>query len=166
MDGVGGFDPKHPNKSTNYIYLIGNEKLSADLLEVSRSANDRLREGKLELTPGPRFNSDQLSFESQLVPYVYFSSGLTEHYHQTSDEPITIDYDHLARVTRLIFGTAWEIANRDTTPPLADRERLVVTGYVCPPCPFQCDDQVYTHPGECPVCGMVLAPSTKRSDLR
>jgi hypothetical protein len=50
MDGVGGFDPKHPNKSTNYIYLIGNEKLSADLLEVSRSANDRLREGKLELT--------------------------------------------------------------------------------------------------------------------
>jgi hypothetical protein len=158
MDGVGGIDLRHPTKSRNYIYVIADETLSGDLAEVTKQVNSKLVDAKLELTPGPPFSSDQLSFASQLVPYLYFSTGLTEHYHQVSDEPKTIDYDHLARVTQLIFGAAWEVANRDSTPPRTDRSRLTITGYVCPPCPFECDDQVYDHPGECPVCGMVLAP--------
>jgi hypothetical protein len=58
---------------------------------------------------------------------------LTEHYHTPADEANTIDYEHLARVTRLVFGTAWQIANQDARPKSINRSQLKVTGYVCPP---------------------------------
>jgi hypothetical protein len=95
------------------------------------------------------------------VPFIYYSTGYTEHYHQPTDAAETIDYDHLARVTRLVFGTAWQVANQDARPQGVDRSRLVLEGYVCPPCAFECDTVVHARPGECPVCGMTLAPKYK-----
>jgi Peptidase family M28/Heavy metal binding domain len=158
MDGVGGIDLKHPTGSRNYIYIVGAENLSAEIIDI----NNRVKETtsiNLELTPGPsNFGSDHQNFQTQLIPFIYFSTGLTEHYHQPTDEPATIDYEHLSRVTRLIFATLWQIANQDTRPASVSRTRLTLTGYSCPPCPFECDTEVYKHPGECPVCGMSLAP--------
>ena len=43
-----------------------------------------------------------------------------EDYHKPTDTPEKIDYDLLAKRTKLIFYTAWEVANR--------AERLVVDG--------------------------------------
>lgn len=158
MDGIGGFDPQHPQGSRNYIYLVGAENLSDELIEINR----RVKEATgidLELTAGrPNNGSDHYSFQLQLIPFIYFSTGLTEHYHQPGDEPATIDYEHLARVTRLIFGTLWQVANQDARPASISRSRLHLVGYSCPPCPFECDTEVYDRPGECPVCGMNLAP--------
>ncbi|HET7287018.1 MAG TPA: M28 family peptidase, partial [Pyrinomonadaceae bacterium] len=162
MDGVGGLDAKHPTQSKNYIYILGTDELSNELIDVTKSLN-RTTGINLDLTPNQGFTSDQLNFEAQLVPYIYYSTGLTEKYHQTSDEPNTIDYEHLARVVRLIFATAWQAANQDTRIRNIDRSQLTVAGYVCRPCPFACDDHVYNHPGECPVCGMGLVPKYKRS---
>lgn len=158
MDGVGGIDAKHPAKSRNYIYIVGAGNLSQEIIE----ANSRVKEAtqiNLELTDGPsNFGSDHQNFQAQLVPFIYYSTGLTEHYHQPTDEPATIDYDHLARVTRLVFGTAWQMANQDARPQSVNRSQLKLDGYVCPPCPFECDTVVHAHPGECPVCGMNLVP--------
>jgi hypothetical protein len=158
MDGVGGIDLKHPTGSRNYIYIVGAANLSEELAETNR----RVKEAtgiNLELTPGAANNgSDHYSFQTQLVPFIYFSTGLTEHYHQPGDEPATIDYEHLARVTRLILGTIWQVANQDTRPQSISRDRLTLVGYSCPPCAFECDAAVYDHPGECPVCGMNLMP--------
>jgi hypothetical protein len=158
MDGVGGIDPKHPSKSRNYIYIIGAENLSQEIIDT----NKRVREAtgvNLELTTGePNSGSDHFSFQTQLIPFIYFSTGFTEHYHKPGDEAATIDYEHLARVTRLIFGTAWQLANQDARPASVNRSQLKLAGYVCAPCPFECDGKVYAQPGECPVCGMNLIP--------
>jgi hypothetical protein len=161
MDGVGGIDRKHPTGSKNYIYIVGNKELSQELIEINRRVKEATNVN-LELTDGPNFPSDQLSFEAHLIPFIYYSTGLTEHYHKPSDEPQTIDYEHLARVVQLVFGTAWQVANQDARPTSVDRSKLQVIGYVCPLCPFECDDLVYEQPGECPYCGMTLSPKYSR----
>jgi Peptidase family M28 len=157
MDGVGGLDPNHPSHSKDYIYLLGTEQLSRELIETAKQIN-RSAGINLELTEGKRFSSDDYNFETQLVPYLYFSTGYTEHYHQVGDEAATIDYKHLSRVVQLVFATTWQVANQDARPAAVKRDRLKLVGYVCPPCPFECDEHVYDQPGECPVCRMTLAP--------
>lgn len=160
MDGVGGIDPKHPAGSRNYIYVIGSGDLSREMIEANRRVKE-LTNINLDLTDGPNFASDHLYFQAQLIPFIYYSTGLIEHYHQPSDGPETIDYDHMARVTRLVFGTAWQVANQDARLQGVERSRLVLEGYVCPPCAYECDTVVHARPGECPVCGMTLAPKYK-----
>lgn len=163
MDGIGGFDPKHPTRSRNYVYMIGRQSLSADLLDINKRINE-LMGNRVELTDSHPFPSDQASFERHFVPYLYYSTGLTEHYHKPGDEPATIEYGHLTRVTQLVFATAWQVANQDARPAGVDRKRLVTEGYVCPPCPFECDDHVFEQPGLCPVCGMHLIPNVSLKD--
>lgn len=157
MDGVGGIDAKHPTHSRNYIYVVGAGELSRELIETNRRVKD-VTGLNLELTDGPNFPSDQRNFQAQLIPFIYYSTGLTEHYHTPADEPDTIDYVHLARVAQLVFGTAWQIANQNSRPSSVDRSKLTLVGYVCPPCAYECDDAVYDHAGACPVCGMSLIP--------
>jgi hypothetical protein len=157
MDGVAGIDPKHPAKSKNYIYVVGAGELSQEFIEINARAKESTG-STIELTSAPYFNSDQYNFQTQFIPFIYYSTGLTEHYHQPSDEPATIDFDHFARVVQLIFASTWEIANQDARPKAVDRSRLALDGYVCPPCPFECDDAIHARGGECAVCGMGLIP--------
>jgi Zn-dependent M28 family amino/carboxypeptidase len=161
MDGVGGIDLRHPRKSQNYIYINGAKGLSEELIDINKRIKS-ITASSVELTDGPGFNSDDRNFEAQQIPFIYYSTGLTEHYHTTHDEPETIDYDHLARVTRLIFGTVWQVANQDARLRAARRSELIFEGYVCPPCPFACDQTLYHDRGECPVCGMGLMPRYRR----
>jgi hypothetical protein len=159
MDGVGGIDPKHPTGSKNYIYIAADQNLSSELVGINKRVKGILG-SRVELTDAPAgFNSDNINFQNQLIPFIYYSSGFTEYYHQPGDEPETIDYEHLAQVTQLIFGTLWQIANQDARISSVDRSRLQLAGYVCPPCPFECDTEVYDRLGVCPVCGMNLKPN-------
>ncbi|HYP52050.1 MAG TPA: M28 family peptidase, partial [Pyrinomonadaceae bacterium] len=156
MDGVGGLDPRHPTRSRDYVYIEGATSLSDELVAINRRVK-AVTGSSVELTDAPAgFNSDNRSFQAQLVPFIYYSTGLTEHYHTPGDEPHTLDYEHLARVTRLIFATVWQVANQDGRPRSVNRSELRTVGYACPPCPFECDAAVYERPGECPVCGMAL----------
>jgi hypothetical protein len=158
MDGVGGIDLKHPTHSQNYVYIVGDEHLSQEMIATNKRVKD-VTGVNLELTEGPQtFGSDHASFQTVLIPFIYFSTGRTEHYHTLGDEPDTIDYDHLARVTQLVFGTTWQIANQDARPASVNRSQLKQIGYSCPPCAYECDETIYAQPGECPVCGMALAP--------
>lgn len=162
MDGIAGFDPNHPAKSRDYVYVVGDEELSREL----RRANARLNEltgTRLRLDDVRYFASDQYNFEKHLVPVIYFSTGLTEHYHQPSDEADTISYEHMARVARLAFANAWQLANQDAPPAGAARARRARDGYKCRPCPFECDALAFDAPGDCPVCGMTLAPRYRES---
>ena len=68
------------------------------------------------------------------------------------------DYEHLARVTQLIFAAAWQITNQTEKVSSLDRRRLKQIGYICPPCPFGCDTEIHDRAGVCPVCGMNLMP--------
>jgi hypothetical protein len=52
------------------------------------------------------------------IPITYFSLGYHTDYHQVTDEPQYIDYEHMARVAQFVHDIAAAVANR--------RDRLVV----------------------------------------
>jgi Zn-dependent M28 family amino/carboxypeptidase len=54
--------------------------------------------------------SDHWYFFKEEIPAIHFFSGLHKDYHQVSDNPDTIDAEKAARVARLVFLTAWDIA--------------------------------------------------------
>jgi hypothetical protein len=62
------------------------------------------------------FRSDQLSFIQQGIPAVFFTTGDHPDYHRQSDRPERINADKLARIARLGFHLAFEIA-MDPQPP-------------------------------------------------
>lgn len=159
MDGIGGEDSAHA-RTPNYVYIIGRKETSAELLETSKRLN-QLTGTNLLLEETPNFSpnaSDHFNFDKNLVPYIFFSTGLTEHYHKTSDEAQTINYEHLALATRLSFATAWQVANSEQAPARIARDKIVLKGYQCPACTLACDTLEFDAPGTCPVCEMPLAP--------
>ncbi len=47
------------------------------------------------------------------IPVIFYFNGTHADYHQISDTPDKINYDLLENRSRLIFHTAWEVANRE-----------------------------------------------------
>jgi hypothetical protein len=68
--------------------------------------------------PGERifFRSDHFNFAKKEVPAIFFFTGLHPDYHRPSDEIERIDADKAARIARLIYYTAYEIANDPQRP--------------------------------------------------
>lgn len=157
MDGIGGLDAAHAKTNPNYIYIIGKKETSSELMEMSKRLN-QLTGTNLLLDESQNFPSDQLNFEKLFVPHIYYSTGLTEHYHKVSDEPRTINYEQMAQVARLGFASIWQVANADDAPARVNRGELVMKGYGCPPCTLECDQLSFDHEGVCPVCEMALYP--------
>jgi len=44
---------------------------------------------------------------------IFFTTGGHADYHQVTDEPEYIQYDHMARVDKLVFDIATKVANLD-----------------------------------------------------
>jgi hypothetical protein len=62
------------------------------------------------------FRSDHYSFAERGVPAIFFFSGTHEDYHRPSDRVERIDADKAARVARLAFLVALEVAERAEAP--------------------------------------------------
>jgi len=125
IDMIGRTDPKREKKNRNYIYLIGSDKLSSDLHNISEEANSKYMNIDLDYTfnddNDPNrfyYRSDHYNFAKNNIPVIFYFNGTHDDYHQPSDTPDKIQYDLLENRTRLVFYTAWEVANR--------AERLVV----------------------------------------
>ena len=56
------------------------------------------------------------------IPVIFFTTGGHADYHQVTDEPQYLDYDHLARVTRFVADLTGHVANM-TGRPLVDQPR-------------------------------------------
>ena len=50
--------------------------------------------------------------QAHSIPVAFYFDGIHEDYHKPTDTPDKIDYDLLEKRTKLIFATAWELANR------------------------------------------------------
>ncbi len=70
------------------------------------------------------FRSDHLPYARANVPALFFSSNLHPQYHTPRDEPSTIDYAKLTRMTRWLYTTGWLVANASTRPALDAGFRL------------------------------------------
>ena len=120
VDMIGRTDPTRESDNDNYIYLIGTDRLSSMLHETSEKVNSRTVNLELDY----RFNawddpnrfyerSDHFNFAKNNIPVIFYFSGTHEDYHGPGDTPDKIRYDLLTQRSRLIFHTAWEIANMD-----------------------------------------------------
>jgi Zn-dependent M28 family amino/carboxypeptidase len=159
MDGVGGTDHKNPTGSKDYVYITGRQGLSEELLEINEKIT-KLIKSSLKLTDGAKmnFSSDDAQFGDQHIPYIYYSTGRTEHYHTINDTPDTIDYPHMTRIVQLVLANIWQVANQDERISSVDRKTLSLAGYSCLPCNLSCDTVVHKQPGNCPFCGHSLVP--------
>jgi hypothetical protein len=125
IDMIGRLDDWHD--TANYVYLIGSDRLSLDLHNISEEIN--LKYSGLELDY--RFNkeddpnryyyrSDHYNFAKNNIPVIFYFNGVHEDYHKTSDTIEKIDFEKIERITKLIFLTAWELANRNQRIRLRD----------------------------------------------
>jgi Zn-dependent M28 family amino/carboxypeptidase len=134
IDMIGRIDPKRKvGDSTNYVYVVGDDKLSSDLRPISEAVNKKYT--KLELdykynAPDDKefiyYRSDHYNFAKNGVPIIFYFNGTHADYHRPTDTPDKINYPLLEKRARLVFYTAWEMANRDAMlkrdrplPPLA-----------------------------------------------
>jgi len=119
-DMVGRIDPDYKGDSLNYIYTIGEDKLSSDLLKISDSINNSTMHMELDR----RFNdpkdpnrfyyrSDHYNFAKHGVPIIFYFNGVHKDYHQPTDTVDKINFPLMEKRVKLVFYTAWEMANRD-----------------------------------------------------
>ncbi len=119
IDMIGRVDPKHES-SRNYLYLIGSDKLSKELHEVSEAVNKEYFNMEFDYTYNEEddpnrfyYRSDHYNFAKHNIPVIFYFNGTHADYHRPTDTPDKIEYDLLETRARLIFHTAWELANRD-----------------------------------------------------
>jgi hypothetical protein len=119
IDMIGRVDEAHKGNS-NYIYLIGSDKLSTQLHEISEAANKTYSKLELDYTYNDEkdpnryyYRSDHYNFAKNNIPVIFYFNGVHEDYHQETDEVSKIDFTKMEKITRLVFHTAWELANRD-----------------------------------------------------
>jgi hypothetical protein len=119
IDMIGRTDPNRKEGSRNYIYLIGSDKLSTDLHNISETVNKTYTNIELDYTYNDEndpnrfyYRSDHYNFAKNNIPVIFYFNGTHDDYHRPSDTADKIEYDLLENRTRLVFHTAWELANR------------------------------------------------------
>ena len=119
IDMIGRVDAAHTN-NPNFVYLIGSDKLSSELHNLSEQINERFTQLDLDYTYNNEddpnrfyYRSDHYNFAKNNIPIIFYFNGTHADYHKTSDTPDKINYEILAKRTQLIFYTAWELANRE-----------------------------------------------------
>jgi len=119
IDMIGRIDP-NKKETPNYIYLIGSDKLSQELHDVSEEVNKNYINLELDYTYNDEndpnrfyYRSDHYNFAKNNIPVIFYFNGVHEDYHKMTDTPDKIEYDLMAKRTQLVFETAWELANRE-----------------------------------------------------
>ena len=123
IDMIGRLDDWHD--TANYVYLIGADRLSQELHDISEEVNEKHIGLNLDYTFNEEddpnryyYRSDHYNFAKNNIPVIFYFNGVHEDYHKITDTIEKIDFQKIENITRLVFLTAWELANRD--------ERIVV----------------------------------------
>ncbi len=117
IDMIGRVDERH-KENENYIYIIGSDKISTELDFIAQKANNQFTNLNLDY----KFNadndhnryyyrSDHYNFALKGVPVIFFFNGEHEDYTKPTDTADKINYPLLTKRTKLIFATAWYLAN-------------------------------------------------------
>ena len=108
----------------NTVYLVGSERISTELHNISEQANAALPR---RLTLDYEYNdvadteslytrSDHYSYASKGVPVIFYTTGLHRDYHYVTDEVDKIEFAKMARIAELVQATAARVANLDHPP--------------------------------------------------
>ena len=120
IDMIGRIDPRHKNNIERYIYLIGTNLLSSELHEVSELTNKNTtnlyldyKYNDIDQSECIYYRSDHFHFVKNNIPAIFYFNGVHEDYHKPTDTVEKIEYKLLKDRIKLIFFTAWELANRN-----------------------------------------------------
>lgn len=118
IDMVGRVDSLHQGKG-DYVYVVGDDKLSAELHTLSEATNQQYSPIALDYKYNDPndpertyYRSDHYSFAKHNIPVIFYTSGEHADYHQPTDDVEKIDFPAMVRRDQLIFHTAWALANR------------------------------------------------------
>jgi len=119
VDMVGRTD-KHYGSNTNYIYVIGSDRLSEDLHKINENINQEYSQLILDYKYNDEndpnryyYRSDHYNFAQKGIPSIFFFSGVHADYHRTTDTVEKIMFPKMEKVGRHIFHLVWDLANRD-----------------------------------------------------
>ncbi|MBC7588756.1 MAG: M28 family peptidase, partial [Chitinophagaceae bacterium] len=118
-DMVGRIDPLYKGDSMNYVYTIGEDKLSSDLQKITDSINITAKMQLDRRYNDPKdpnrfyYRSDHYNFAKMGVPIIFYFDGVHKDYHRPTDTVEKINFDLMEKRVRLIFNTAWVMANRE-----------------------------------------------------
>jgi Zn-dependent M28 family amino/carboxypeptidase len=112
------------------VQTLGSRRLSREFGDIIDSLAEHRSETMAidhtwDVTANPmnRFcRSDQVNYVLHDVPVTYFSLGYAEDYHQPTDEPQYIEYDHAARLARFVHDIAMTIAQRKARPAITGND--------------------------------------------
>lgn len=120
VDMIGRTDFKYENSKKDYIYLVGSDKLSQELHDLSESVNKKYTNLLLDYTYNDEKNpemiyyrSDHYNFAKYGIPVIFYYSGEHADYHKPTDTADKIDFSKMIKRTRLIFVTAMELAYKE-----------------------------------------------------
>jgi hypothetical protein len=113
-----------PEAGPTYLEVIGAKRVSKEFGEILEATNAvQPKPFVFNYTydqPGHPLQyycrADHYNYARYTIPAVAFSRGEHLDYHQVTDEAQYIDYDDMARVTRLVYDAAVRIANLDHRP--------------------------------------------------
>ena len=109
---------------SNTVYLIGSDRISSELHEISRQANLGLP-SPLTLdyemnapsdTEQLYYRSDHYSYARRGIPIIFFTTGLHPDYHANSDDVSKIEFNKMTRITHLLYETGMRLGNLDNAP--------------------------------------------------
>lgn len=118
IDMIGRLDKKYEN-NPDYVYLIGSDRISKELHDISEEVNKTYSKLTLDYTYNKAndpnkyyYRSDHYNFAKNGIPVIFYFNGTHDDYHQPTDTYEKINFEKIEKITRLVFYTAWEIANR------------------------------------------------------
>jgi Zn-dependent M28 family amino/carboxypeptidase len=119
IDMIGRIDEAHES-NPEYVYLIGSDKLSKGLHNVSERVNSTYTKLELDYKFNDEndpnryyYRSDHYNFAKNNIPVIFYFNGTHADYHKATDTIDKIEFELLEKRARLVFHTAWEVANRE-----------------------------------------------------
>jgi Zn-dependent M28 family amino/carboxypeptidase len=121
-DMVGRIDTERKTTDTlNYVYVVGHDKISTDLPVINEGVNNKYTQLQLDYKfDDPKdpqriyYRSDHYNFAIKGVPVLFFYDGMLQaDYHKPTDTVDKINWNLYEKRVRMIFHTAWEMANKN-----------------------------------------------------
>ena len=123
IDMIGRNRCDQPSES-NTVYLVGSDRISTELHNVSDATNRGLPaplalDYELNDPADPESiytRSDHFSYASRGIPIIFYTTGLHRDYHYVTDEISKIEFGKMTRIAQLVYETGFNVANLDHFP--------------------------------------------------
>ena len=109
-------------RAENYLQLVGSRRLSTELGDIAEQVNATepmpfTFDYSMDANGHPQniyCRSDHANYARYGIPVIFFTTGGHADYHQVTDEPEYIQYEHMARVDKLVYDIALKVGDLTT----------------------------------------------------